>query len=119
MQIDYDIAWQIFDEVNSMNDTLQVVDLSCLKISDAQAVTKQKIFDLAQFVFSQTQTQYKPGHNDRVLVLVCSDEHFYREAKNTSQVSTSGLSTSSGSTLKNAILECVRNELQIDHYYIS
>jgi len=35
MQIDYDIAWQIFDEVNSMNDTLQIIDLSCLKISDA------------------------------------------------------------------------------------
>jgi hypothetical protein len=39
-QINYDIAWQIFDEVNQNNDTEQIIDLQCLDYLDAQAITK-------------------------------------------------------------------------------
>ena len=45
-QINYDIAWQIFDEVNQYNDTDKFIDLSCLNIDDAKAITKQKIYDV-------------------------------------------------------------------------
>ena len=47
MQINYDIAWMVFDEVNKENDTLSLVDLTCLSVFDAQAITKQKIYDVA------------------------------------------------------------------------
>lgn len=41
------MAWQIFDEVNMESDTDRIINLSCLDLSDAKAITKQKIFDLA------------------------------------------------------------------------
>jgi len=50
LQINYDIAWQIFDDVNVMNDTAVLIDLNCLDTMDAQAVTKQKIYDLSQLI---------------------------------------------------------------------
>lgn len=46
-QINYDIAWQIFDEVNQSYDTDKYIDLNCLELSDAKAITKQKIYDVA------------------------------------------------------------------------
>ena len=46
-QINYDIAWQIFDEVNQMNDQDRYIDLNCLTIDDAKAITKQKVYDVA------------------------------------------------------------------------
>lgn len=44
-QINYDIAWQIFDEVNEQNNTEQLIDLSCLDGPDATAICKQVIYD--------------------------------------------------------------------------
>jgi hypothetical protein len=29
-QIDFDIGWQIFDEVNQFNDVSKIIDLNCL-----------------------------------------------------------------------------------------
>ena len=49
-QINYDVAWQIFDDVNENNDTEKVVDLNCLDVMDAQAITKQKIYDLGKLI---------------------------------------------------------------------
>ena len=46
-QICYNVAWMIFDEVNAENNTEELIDLSCLlEVSDAQAIIKQKIYDL-------------------------------------------------------------------------
>lgn len=39
-QINYDIAWQIFDEVNSEHDVDRYIDLNCLDIIDAKAICK-------------------------------------------------------------------------------
>ena len=39
-QINYDIAWQIFDEVNQSNDPDKYIDLNCLDLADAKAITK-------------------------------------------------------------------------------
>ena len=46
-QINYDIAWQIFDEVNANVDVDRYVDLNCLDLIDAKATTKQKVYDCA------------------------------------------------------------------------
>ena len=114
-QINFDTAWQIFDEVNVDNDFQQVIDLNCLDISDGEAITKQKIYDLAKIIRDMgPSNKMSNGHeyvgfqNDLVLCVVCSEDHFIQ------------MKTSSGSApLKNAILECVRNELEMDHYYIA
>ena len=45
-QINYDIAWQIFDEVNAEHDVDRYVDLNCLDLIDAKAICKQKIYDV-------------------------------------------------------------------------
>lgn len=47
-QINYDVAWQIFDEVNENNDADHVIDLNGLDVMDAQAIAKQKIYDIAK-----------------------------------------------------------------------
>lgn len=39
-RVKFDIAWQIFDEINYYNDSLQYVDMSCLDHNDAIAITK-------------------------------------------------------------------------------
>lgn len=54
----WEIAWQIFDDVNKelgANKRLQdfwpffeEIDLHCLDIEEAQAITKQKIFECAE-----------------------------------------------------------------------
>jgi len=43
------------------NDTLQLIDLACLDLADAQAVTKQKIFDLACHIRQMKTENYSPG----------------------------------------------------------
>lgn len=52
-QINYDIAWQIFDEVNMYYDIERFIDLNCLDLIDAQAITKQKLLDTAQLASKQ------------------------------------------------------------------
>lgn len=39
-QINYDVAWQIFDEVNENNDADHIIDLNGLDVMDAQAISK-------------------------------------------------------------------------------
>ena len=39
-KIKVDVAWKIFDEINSINDTLKHIDLGCLDFHDAIAITK-------------------------------------------------------------------------------
>ena len=47
-EIHWDLAWQIFDEVNEYNDVEKYIDLHCLEADDAIAICKQKIFDIAE-----------------------------------------------------------------------
>jgi len=86
-----------------MNDTFVLIDLTCLDTMDAQAVTKQKIYDLAQVVMQETREHSIPGLNDHVLCVVCTDEHFYRQMVDNRASTTA--------PLKNGILEMVKNEL--------
>lgn len=92
-QINYDIAWQIFDEVNQSNDPDKYIDLNCLDLADAKAITKQKIYDVALLKREQSglnnTNQSKIKHvgpfanqsisfdakEPSVLIIQCSDEH--------------------------------------------
>lgn len=49
-EIRWDIAWQIFDQVNEGLETNFEIDLHCLDLEEAAAVAKQKIYDIAQDV---------------------------------------------------------------------
>ena len=46
-EIHWDIAWQIFDEVNEYNDVEKFIDLNCLNQEDSIAISKQKLYDIA------------------------------------------------------------------------
>ena len=48
LRIQWDIAWQIFAEVNENNDTDKVIDLNCLDVSEAKGVARQCILDHAK-----------------------------------------------------------------------
>lgn len=54
-EIRWDIAWQIFDEVNEDVDSDQEIDLHGLDVEEAQAITKQKICDIAQMAADEHQ----------------------------------------------------------------
>lgn len=90
-QINYDIAWQIFDEVNQNNDPDKLIDLNCLDLADAKAITKQKIYDVALLKREAGVNTSKIKHvgpfgnpnqslsyeakEPSVLIIVTSDEH--------------------------------------------
>ena len=69
----YDLAWQHFDEVNAENDTERLIDIAGLSNLDAEAIVKQKIYDLGQMVRSMPINQAKA--EEKVLVIVCSEDH--------------------------------------------
>ena len=52
-QIEFDVAWLTFDEVNKFNDTTKVIDLNCLEVKDALVVTFSKIHAVALKVHEQ------------------------------------------------------------------
>ena len=39
-EIHWDIAWQVFDEVNEYNDADKYIDLNCLDLEDSIAISK-------------------------------------------------------------------------------
>ena len=62
-QISYDVAWQIFDEVNEQNEVEQIIDLNCLDVMDADAIVKQKILDLGKLIRDmQSQQRLSPDN---------------------------------------------------------
>ena len=52
-QIDFDIAWNTFDEVNEFNDTEKLLDLNCLLPEDAIQIVKTKIFQQALVIYNK------------------------------------------------------------------
>ena len=77
-QINYDIAWQIFDEVNQNVDVDRYIDLNCLDLIDAKAITKQKIYDCAVMIRESRQSmghvgpfgsQVSQNSSNKVLIL--------------------------------------------------
>lgn len=104
-RIKFDVAWQIFDEINQENDTSKHIDLSCLDHTDAIAITKQKIFELA----SAVNQNFKPGsqQHDFVLNIKCAEDHLITIEDEYGR-----------SPLKNCIFEMVKNEMAIKNYYI-
>ena len=76
-QVTYDLAWQHFDEVNNENDTERLIDLAGLSVLDAEAIVKQKIYDLGQIIRSANTGYFekKAKSDERILVIVCDEIH--------------------------------------------
>lgn len=110
MQINYDVAWMIFDEVNKENDTLSLIDLSCLSVFDAQAITKQKIYDLAVFI-REKQQENQSKKIERILSVVCASNHIVK------RVADSSMGLKSKTYSENDVLKMIQQELQMDSYY--
>lgn len=73
-RIKFDVAWQIFDDVNANNDTQQHIELSCLDYEDAIIIAKQKIYELAKFASIKSyQTTSSP--TPFVLNIKCAEDH--------------------------------------------
>ena len=47
-QVNFELAWQEFDEINQGNDVEVLIDLACLQVVDAEAILKQKLYDLGR-----------------------------------------------------------------------
>lgn len=105
-QICYNVAWMVFGEVNVENDTESIVDLSCLETPDAQAITKQKIYDLGK-AMRLNKGMYG---TDEVLAVLYSDEHVVA-------IEQGGAGEDAELAFENAILSTVRDELQLDHFH--
>ena len=97
-EVHWDIAWQIFDEVNAAKDTTRHIDLHCQPIEEAIAICKQKIFDLAQIA----RNEYPP--QDFVFAIQCSQEHLMAPDRN--------------GPLKNVIHGMIKHEMRLDHHYL-
>ena len=102
-RIKFDVAWQIFDEVNRENDTLRHIDLSCLDFEDAIVISKQKIYEVAKHASMNSYQTTQPF----VLNIKCAEDHLIL------------MEDEYGRTpLKNCVLEMIQKELNFDHYYI-
>lgn len=85
-QIEFDVSWLTFDEVNKFNDTTKVIDLNCLEVKDALLITFSKIHTLAVKVHEEyleycrnisfsNKTMNK--NNSVVLQILCGRNHIY------------------------------------------
>ena len=102
-EIHWDIAWQVFDEVNEYNDVEKFIDLNCIEVEEAIAICKQKLFDVAQQVRKQYQGQ------DQVLNILCSELHMENVIDEYDGMQ----------KIQNQILDMVQNELKLDFNYQS
>lgn len=75
-QIDFDISWNIFDEVNQYNDTEKVLDLNCLDPLDAQQILKTKIFENALVIYNKFNEKRIKRNLSHVILIVCGKNHY-------------------------------------------
>jgi len=90
-----------------MNDTYKHIDLSCLDSNDAIMITKHKIFDLA----SKASTEHIRKNLSREVYIInikCSEDNLMIMEDEYGR-----------QPLKNCILEMIKKDLGLDHYYIS
>ena len=108
--INYDVAWQIFDEINEDIDNDRVIDLSCQDKLDAQGITKQKVYDVA--MMAKKGDRKALAHNASmdderkvyVLIIQTTDDH---------------LDTRKAGAPTNVIETVVRKELGLDCHYLA
>ena len=122
IRIEWDVAWRIFDHVNENNDTMNVIDLNCLDINEAQNITKQCIIEVAQKKFSSKTygtslicmgSTSNGGYNTNngkhhLLSILCASDHFAFEKKY----------AGGPSRKRNEILKMIEDELLLEHHYI-
>lgn len=108
-QICYNVAWMIFAQVNQENNTEHIIDLTCQETQDAQAITKQKIYDLGKSMRMKPQAYGE----DQVLTILFQDDHVVALEDEHERHKPDG-----ELQLENAILFTVRDELNLDHFFI-
>lgn len=104
---------------------VQEIDLNCLDAEEAQAIGKQKIFDIAQVVH-----QSKDFKHDYVLAILCAADHiFYDQTEDSDYAddlnessaysnANNGRRNKRGYLERNIVLDMIRDELQMDHHYL-
>ena len=76
--IEWDVAWQIFDEVNEHNDITKHIDLNCLDINEAVNITKQQVYQIAKDLKPYKQSYFcngNPPADHEVLSIKCAEDH--------------------------------------------
>ena len=71
----WDIAWKIFDQINLNLNCDMEINLNCLDIDEAQAIAKQKIYDVAQIAQMESQKNRYEEAKQYVLIILCSSDH--------------------------------------------
>lgn len=108
----WDIAWQIFDEVNKENDTERFIDLNCLELEDALAITKQKIYDAAQSK-SESFNSKQSYTDNSVLSILTSKHHLVPLSDSKNQWG----GNSQNKAVANGVMDMIANDLELDNYY--
>ena len=78
------------------------MDLNCLEVDDAIAITKQKIYDLA------TIAQKEYPRRNHVLNILCPETMMVKMVDQNTRKP----------IVKNAILDMVQNELGMDYHFL-
>lgn len=77
--IEWDVAWQIFDEINENNDITKHIDLNCLDINEAVNITKQQLFQIAKDFNPYSNGFWcngtSSGSDHEVLSIKCAEDH--------------------------------------------
>ena len=106
LRIQWDIAWQIFAEVNENNDTDKVIDLNCLDVSEAKGVARQCILDHAKQLMQRQKTASKPIPY-HLFTIQCAPDH-------TVQMINSGQLMES----KNQIVKMIDELFGLEYFYV-
>lgn len=77
-EVRWEIAWDIFDAINERQglNTQFEIDLNELDVEEAQAISKQKIYDIAENAKKEQIEMNLPRSRDFVLAILCADNHF-------------------------------------------
>lgn len=81
-------------------------------MDEAIAITKQKIYDLAQIAYQEKLEAYEMGKQiskrNHVLAILCGDDH----------IITVGNNSYDRGTARNEVLDMIKNELELDIFYL-
>lgn len=74
----WETAWEIFDTLNQGQglDTKFEINLNLLDLEEAQAISKQIIFDIAESAKNEVIQLNLPQSRNHVLAILCADSHF-------------------------------------------
>ena len=113
-EIHWQVAMDIFEEVNLCKNQQSCIDLNCQPVPAAIAITKQKIYDLAEAVRNQSEVW------DWVLAIQTAEGHMMSplDAEYSVPQTPIGNAPQVQTNLKNVLHGLIKHELRLDHFYI-